>query len=191
MVDKDDFEYATELIEDREIDQHEILFISDVENFSYKIRKYLIQRIKNEKFKAVVFIGDTLSGFGTEDPSYKIFEQSHAAFEMFYDVKKIMKKYSKKKIEEWDVARAYVGQCVSDRLSKTYAKELKAFKTFVKECYKNKIPVVLFSGNHDSLFSWANLSYERFIPVLEEIHSLKGLKIPHDFEVIKLKKDLY
>ncbi|HRZ85396.1 MAG TPA: metallophosphoesterase [Candidatus Paceibacterota bacterium] len=184
-------EYDSELLEDKEIDQNEILFISDIEHFTSKIKKSLIDDIKKKNFKAVVLIGDILSGFSTLDSSYKIFQESQTAFEMFYDVKKIKKKYSKKKIDEYDLARYYVGNDVSEKLSKEYSEELKYFKSFMNDCFKMGIPVVLFSGNHDSLFSWSNLYNERFIPILSEIHSLKGLRIPHNFEIIKLKKDLY
>jgi Icc-related predicted phosphoesterase len=186
-----ELEYASELLEGKEISQEEILFISDIEHFSQDIKKILLERISKENLKAVVFVGDVLSGFSTENSSYKIFQQSYAAFEMFYDVKNIMKKCSKKKFDQSDIARLYVGREVSDKLSKDFIKEIKSFKLFIQECYKKKIPVVLFSGNHDSLLSWSNLSDERFIPILDEIHSLKGLKIPYDFELIKLKKDLY
>ncbi len=186
-----ELENSTQLVEGQEINQNEIFFISDIEHFSSKIKNYLLDRIKNNKFKAVVFVGDVLSGFSTEDPSYKIFKQSDTAFEMFYDVKKIMKKSANKNIGEWNVAREYIGQVVSNILLKKYAEELKTFKSFVKACYKTNIPVILFSGNHDSLLSHVNLYDERFIPVLNEIHSLRGLKIPEDFEVLKLKKDLY
>ncbi len=187
-----DLNYSPKILENGDVEPHEILFISDIEHFNSKINKHLFERIKNEKFKAVILLGDNLSGFSTENPLYKIFEQSYTAFEMFYNVKKIMKKYPRKKVDQFDVARLWIGQHVSNKLSEKYSKELKAFKSFVRECRKNNIPIVLFSGNHDSLFSMSNLMMnERFIPVIKEISSLKGLKIPNDFEIIKLKKDLY
>jgi Icc-related predicted phosphoesterase len=187
-----DLECAEWLLNGKPVEQNEILFISDIESFSQKIKKNLLEKIKDKGFKAVVFIGDILSGLSTDNSSYKIFQQSYIAFEMFYDYKKILKKYSKRKdVDKYDLARFYVGQEVSERLSKDFKEQIKSFKSFVKECYKNKIPVVLFTGNHDSLLSWSNLSDERFIPILEEIHSLKGLVIPIDLQPIRLKEDLY
>ncbi len=174
-----------------EINQNEVLFVSDIEHFSLKVKQSLLDKIKKEKLKAVVFVGDILSGFSTLDSSYRIFQESPTAFEMFYDVKKIIKKYSRKERDEFDIARAYIGRDVSNRLSKRYAKELTSFKLFIRECNKEDIPVVFFSGNHDSLLSWENFSDERFIPILDEIHSLKGLKIPYNFELMKLNNNLY
>ena len=179
-----------DLFENLSLSEEEIFFVSDIENFDTEIKKILLDEIKNKKFKLVVLVGDILSGFSTESPCYKIFQQSSEVFEMFYDTTKIMKKDDKKNIEKWEVAKAYVGQEVSERLSKKYSKEIKSFKSFINSCFKIKIPVLLFSGNHDSLFSWLNLSHERDIPILEEIHSLNGLKIPYDLEKIKIGENL-
>jgi len=180
-----------DLFENLSISEKEIFFVSDIEHFSLEIKKDLMNKIINNKFKLIVLIGDILSGFSTENSSYKIFQQSYEAFEMFYDSSKIMKKYKNKNVDQWEVARTYVGQEVSERLSKTYSKEIKFFKEFINSCFKIKIPVILFSGNHDSLLSWSNLSNEREIPILKEIHDLNGLKIPFDLEKIKIGKDLF
>ncbi|MCR4323575.1 MAG: metallophosphoesterase [Nanoarchaeota archaeon] len=186
-----ELEYLPMLVEGKDITQNEILFISDIEHFDQKINTYLLDRIKKESYKAVVLVGDILSGLGTFHPAYKIFQESNTAFNLFFDVKKLMKKYLKKGIEVYDVERFCVGSVVSDNFSESYSKELKNFKKFIKRCHKEKIPVVFFSGNHDSLLSPGNAYETRFIPLIEEIRSLKGLIIPGDLELIKLGKDLY
>jgi len=58
-------------------------------------------------------------------------------------------------------------------------------------CFKKRIPVIFFTGNHDSLFSWSNSFESKYIPVIEEICYMDGLKIPHDFEKIKLNDNLF
>jgi len=184
-------EHASE-VSPESINQDEILFVSDIESFTLKTKNYLLERISKRKLKVVVLIGDILSGFSISNRFYKIFNMYHEVFEMFYNTKKIMKKYRIKKIDQDEVARTYVGYEISEKLSKDYSKEIKYFKSFVKECYKKSIPVVLFSGNHDSLFSHTNLIINKeFIPILDEIASVKGLIIPANFEPLKLKKNLY
>jgi len=182
--------YNSELIEDQEVNLKELLFISDIEHFNLKISKILFKRIKKENFRAIIFIGDVLSGFSTENPYYKVFKQSPSVFEMYYDVKKIIKKH-KKKSNKMEIAKYYVGFEVSKQLTNEFFKELKAFKMFVKRCNELKIPIILYSGNHDSLFSWKNCWDEKYLPVIREINSLEGLKIPFDFEIIKINKELY
>src|SRR3989344_6083907 len=168
------------LLEGQEINENEILFISDIEKFSEDIKKYLLNQIENKKFKVVVFVGDILSGLSTKHPAYIIFQNSYIAFEMFYDYKKIIKEH--KKIDESEIARCYIGEHCSEYLLKEFKEQIKYFELFIKECYENKIPVVLFSGNHDSLLSSQNLSDDRFIPILKKINSLKGLKILPDLK---------
>jgi Icc-related predicted phosphoesterase len=61
------------LLKEFDIDESEILFISDIECFSKEIVVKLDEKIKKDKIKLIVFAGDILSFLSTENRYFKIF----------------------------------------------------------------------------------------------------------------------
>jgi len=176
--------FIGEMIEG-DIKEEDILFISDIEIFSPEIKKNLIKEANGKKL--IVFIGDILSGLSDINPYYKLFQESSTVFKTFYEKKKLMKKFPK--IDEYELSLIFVGKTISEKLSEEYKEKVTPFKSFVKYCNKIKVPIIFFTGNHDSLFhSPYNLTY---IPFLKEIYKLKGLYFPKDYEKIRLNDDLY
>jgi predicted MPP superfamily phosphohydrolase len=170
---------------DEDIKFEEILFISDTECFTKEIKKYLLDRIKNEKYKLIVFIGDILSFLEKDEEAFSLLPNSTHIMEIIcnYDIGEELK---------YDYSRSHVGGKISEYISKKYKDYLNNFFSFVNRCEKKGVGIIFYSGNHDSMLSNRNSYFDKeVVPILNKINSLNNFYIPYDFELIKLNKDLY
>ena len=174
-----------------DVNLEEILFVSDIEHFTNECKDRLLKEIKNKKIKLVVFLGDILS-FLTKYSSYvALLDKSDVLVNLFY--KKIKDDIFSSK------SKLIIGLKISDYLKKAINREkdekfyLKNFKDFIKNCKKQAVNIIYYSGNHDFVLDGGKMGDNlKFIPFLKEIINHENLYVPYkDLELITLNRELF
>ncbi len=166
----------------------EILFVSDIENFSPTNRKEIQNWIKKENKKVVVFLGDILSFLSIESPYAKLTQQPE-----LMAISKAILLSGKEKTNRTDVDRMekIIVSLISELIEVEHDQEIREFVHFSRKCKKDRIPIIYYSGNHDSMIgeiAQRGLQFNE-IKVIEKL--MKGVILPKDGELFKLSNELY
>lgn len=162
----------------------EVLFVSDIEDFTEDWKNKLENSIKSENIKLLVFVGDIFSSILDHKNDFICLFNNYWMFERFT-------KFCKK--EMLGSREVILDEIISDYYDELTIKKKKEFRiinSFLKFCRKTKIEIIFYSGNHDC-FIWY-LKKQKKLDLIKKLHPIiNNFYIPEDFELICLKDNFY
>ncbi len=186
-------------IDEKDISLKEILFVSDINTFTESIKNNLINQVKNQKIRLVVFLGNALTCIGNFKYLINILEGSYFVVRIFCDKKKIKRKSGLDEIDLASRSKDIVGRMLSDYLeselievNEKFIQYVINFIRFTKLCQNEGVKILFYSGNKDYIFSYKNVhENSKYIPFFKRIFRNDNIYLPKNLELIKLNNELY
>lgn len=155
----------------RNIADDEIFYISDTENFLSDTKTFLLKKLEENNAKLLVLVGDILSFFESPSSVWDLWHQSLA-------IEKVL-----------EIDKKLVAEKISKHVEKECYDSLRNFHDFVKRCSSKDIHILYYTGNHDHLLNFYQMSRE--VPVMDKIRNHPNITFPKNLQRVHINNNLF
>jgi len=170
--------------------EEEIFFVSDIEHFTEADKDFLLNQISQKKYKLLVFLGDILRFYNSDDEQWRILDSATLVVELCGAIVKWPKKKQDTVI---DPIACYelIGKNIDKRIKSFANESLKTFFSFIDICAKRKVYVLYYVGNHDYVLSY-DYGANSYVPSMRKIREkFHNMYFPKHLEMLRMNNNLY